>query len=211
MPAVSQVPPRFVGMTFPAFDVQPAPDGRAGRPSAAQPEVEIRRSSRRRRTVSAYREGDRIVVLVPARLSATEEARLVAEMVTKVQRSAARRTAAGQSDLGERAERLSRRYLGGLAKPSSVRWVSNQNTRWGSCTPSRGTIRLSSRLVGMPDWVIDYVVLHELAHLLRGDHSRAFWDLLGGYERLAEAKAFLDGVAFGAGLPTDDDGDVADD
>lgn len=197
-------------MTFPAFDVQPQPDVRAERSSAVEPQIEIRRSARRRRTVSAYREGDRIVVLVPARLSAKEEARLVAEMVAKVQRSTARRTAAGNSDLGERAERLSRQYLGGLAKPSSVRWVSNQNTRWGSCTPSHRTIRISSRLVGMPEWVIDYVLLHELAHLLRADHSRAFWDLLGGFERLAEAKTFLDGVAFGAGLPADDDADVAD-
>lgn len=84
-----------------------------------------------------------------------------------------------------------------------MRWVNNQNTRWGSCTPTRGTIRLSSRLVGTPEWVIDYVLLHELAHLLQPDHSRAFWNLLGGYKRLAEAKAFLDGVAFGAGLPDD--------
>lgn len=204
------MPPRFGVMTFPAFDVQPQPDVRAERSSAVEPQIEIRRSARRRRTVSAYREGDRIVVLVPARLSAKEEARLVAEMVAKVQRSTARRTAAGNSDLGERAERLSRQYLGGLAKPSSVRWVSNQNTRWGSCTPSHRTIRISSRLVGMPEWVIDYVLLHELAHLLRADHSRAFWDLLGGFERLAEAKTFLDGVAFGAGLPADDDADVAD-
>ncbi len=176
-----------------------------------KPEVEIRRSSRRRRTVSAYREGGRIVVLVPAHLPAGEEARLVSDMVTKVQRSAARRTAAGQDDLSGRAGRLSRRYLGGLAKPSSVRWVTNQRTRWGSCTPSRGTIRVSSRLIGMPDWVIDYVLLHELAHLLQPDHSRAFWDLLGGYERLAEAKVFLDGVAFGAGLPADDEADITAD
>lgn len=198
-------------MTFPAFEVQPAPGGHAVQPMVDEPQVEIRRSSRRRRTVSAYREGGRIVVLVPAHLAAGEEARLVSDMVTKVQRSAARRTAAGQDDLSGRAGRLSRRYLGGLAKPSSVRWVTNQRTRWGSCTPSRGTIRVSSRLIGMPDWVIDYVLLHELAHLLQPDHSRAFWNLLGGYERLAEAKVFLDGVAFGAGLPADDEADITAD
>lgn len=179
-------------------------------PERPEPEVEIRRSTRRRRTVSAYREGDRIIVLVPARLPAQEEARLVADMVARVQRSAARRKAPGDADLRVDAERLSQRYLGGLAKPTSVRWVDNQRTRWGSCTPTRGTIRLSSRLVGMPAYVVDYVLLHELAHLLRPDHSPAFWDLLGGYPRLEEAKAYLDGVAFGAGLPAADDTQASD-
>ncbi|NYJ73858.1 M48 family metallopeptidase [Allobranchiibius huperziae] len=181
-------------------------------PDAPEPEVEIRRSTRRRRTVSAYREGDRIIVLVPARLSAREEARLVADMVARVQRSTARRKSPGDVELGADAERLSRRYLGGLARPTSVRWVDNQRTRWGSCTPTRGTIRLSSRLAGMPAYVVDYVLLHELAHLLRPDHSPAFWELLGGYPRLEEAKAYLDGVAFGAGFPAaDDDASDVDD
>ena len=174
-------------------------------PDRPEPEVEIRRSTRRRRTVSAYREGDKIVVLVPARLSVQEEGRLVADMVARVQRSAARRKTPGDDGLRADADRLSQRYLGGLAAPTSVRWVDNQRTRWGSCTPTRGTIRLSSRLAGMPAYVVDYVLLHELAHLLRPDHSTAFWELLGGYPRLDEAKAYLDGVAFGAGLPAGDE------
>ena len=179
-------------------------------PDGPEPAVEIRRSTRRRRTVSAYRDGDRIIVLVPARLSARDEARLVADMVARVQRSSARRTAPGEEELSADAGRLSRRYLGGLAVPTSVRWVDNQRTRWGSCTPTRGTIRLSSRLHGMPAYVVDYVLLHELAHLLRPDHSPEFWELLGGYPRLEQAKSYLDGVAFGAGLPAVDYAQAAD-
>lgn len=169
-------------------------------------EVEIRRSARRTRTVSAYRDGDRIVVLVPAGLPASQETRLVADMVAKVTKSRQhQRQRPSDAELLASAGRLSTRYLGGMARPSSVRWVDNQRTRWGSCTPAHATIRLSSRLIGMPAYVVDYVLLHELAHLLRADHSPGFWDLLSAYPDLDRAQAFLDGVSFGAGLPEDED------
>jgi predicted metal-dependent hydrolase len=63
--------------------------------------------------------------------------------------------------------------------------VRNQRTRWGSCSPS-GHISLNWRLVLMPDQVRDYVLIHELMHLRRLDHSRHFWRLVAhacpGYE-----------------------------
>lgn len=175
--------------------------------TSATPEVEVRRSSRRRRTVSAYREGERIVVLVPARLSKKDEKRLVADMVRKVQAAATRGRSTDEELMG-RARALSERYLGGLAHPVSVRWVTNQHARWGSCTPLNATIRLSDRLQGMPDYVSDYVLLHELAHLLQPDHGKSFWALLEAYPQLERARGFLDGVAFGAGLEPAGDADV---
>lgn len=178
------------------------------------PEVEVRRSARRRHTVSAYRDGERIVVLVPARLSKKDEQRLVADMVRKVQ-AAATRGRSTDAELMDRALQLSARYLGGLARPASVRWVANQHARWGSCTPVNGTIRLSDRLQGMPEYVSDYVLLHELAHLLQPDHGKSFWSLLEAFPRLERARGYLDGVAFGLGMPSDQDdetvGDAADD
>ena len=98
--------------------------------------------------------------------------------------------------LADHAAELSAKYLGGRAVPSSVRWVSNQNSRWGSATPSEGTIRLSEKLRPMPQWVIDYVLLHELAHLLVAGHNAAFWRLLEAYPETERAKAFLEGVIF---------------
>ncbi|GAA1342054.1 M48 family metallopeptidase [Arthrobacter roseus] len=103
------------------------------------------------------------------------------------------------SELRRRALKLSGSYLPGAPEPVSVRWVSNQSTRWGSATPSRKTIRLSDQLKGMPSWVIDYVLLHELAHLLVPSHGKHFWDLLSVYPQLEQARAFLDGVSFAAG------------
>ncbi|RNI21081.1 M48 family metallopeptidase [Flexivirga caeni] len=177
--------------------------------TAPTPEVEVRRSARRRTTVTAYREGDRIVVLVPARLSKREEQRLVADVVRKVQ-AAAHRGRSTDAELTTRAAQLSARYLGGLAHPSSVRWVGNQHSRWGSCTPLNGTIRLSDRLQGMPEYVSDYVLLHELAHLLQPHHGKSFWALLEAYPQLERARGYLDGVTFGAGMPADDTDDVSD-
>ncbi|XIE80106.1 M48 family metallopeptidase [Streptomyces sp. SBR177] len=162
--------------------------------------VEVRRSSRRRRTVSAYREGDRTVVLIPARMSAAEEKRWVTVMLDKLAAQESKRLL-GDRELTERAARLSEQYFGGRARPRSVRWVTNQNTRWGSCTPSEGSIRLSHRLQGMPEYVIDYVLCHELAHLLVPGHGPRFWGLLEAYPRTERARGYLEGVAAAARLP----------
>jgi predicted metal-dependent hydrolase len=122
-------------------------------------QIEVRRSARRRRTVSAYREDGRVIVLIPASFSGAEERRWVAAMVERLRAQETRRTPA-QHELGRRSAELSRRYLGGAARPVSVRWVDNQRGRWGSCTPLDGTIRISSRVRGMPGFVLDYVLLH---------------------------------------------------
>jgi predicted metal-dependent hydrolase len=182
------------------------PTGRGAAREATPPAVEVRRSARRQRTVSAFREGGRTVVLVPAGLPPAEEARWVDQMVERLERRDRRR--ASDAGLAARARVLSARHLGGLAVPASVRWVGNQSTRWGSCTVSDRTIRLSDRLQSMPDWVIDYVLLHELAHLVHADHGPGFWSLLSAYPHTERARGFLDGVAF-ARLGARDDGPEA--
>ena len=163
-------------------------------PLPGEPTVEVRRSRKRRRTVSAYREEDRVVVMIPARLSPAEEQEWVATMLERLERSERRRRPDDEG-LARRARDLSARHLGGLARPSSVRWVDNQNSRWGSCTPSDRTIRLSTRLRGMPAWVIDYVLVHELAHLIEPGHTPAFWAWVDRYPKAERAKGFLEGVA----------------
>jgi predicted metal-dependent hydrolase len=182
-------------MSPPAADPQTQlPFGTEPVSADAQPLVEVRRSARRRRTVSAYREGDRTIVLLPARMTRAEEERWVSTMLAQL---AAREAKARPSDaeLLERAEALSARYLAGKANPSSVRWVDNQQSRWGSCTPVDRTIRLSRRLMEMPSWVLDYVLLHELAHLLVPGHGTRFWALLEDYPRTERARGYLEGVA----------------
>ncbi|MFE3516970.1 M48 family metallopeptidase [Streptomyces sp. NPDC059166] len=181
--------------------------GRRPRDAAVQPPrapvasaVEVRRSARRSRTVSAYREGDRTVVLIPARMSEAEEQRWVGVMLDKLAAQESKRLM-GDSELAGRAEHLSGQYLEGRARPATVRWVTNQNTRWGSCTPAEGSIRLSHRLQGMPEYVVDYVLLHELAHLLVPGHGPRFWKLLDRYPRTERARGYLEGVAAAERLP----------
>jgi len=160
----------------------------------ARPDVEVRRSRRRRRTVSAYRDADgTIVVLVPARLSRAEEREWVDTMVARLARSEARRRPTDEALLA-RAQHLSEKFLEGLARPDTVRWVDNQRTRWGSCTPRDRSIRLSTRLQGMPGWVVDYVIVHELAHLLEGGHTESFWRMVDRYPKAERAKGYLEGV-----------------
>lgn len=164
-----------------------------------RPDVEVRRSKRRRRTVSAYREGDRIVVLIPASLSRRQEAEWVETMVARVEKAEARRRPS-DDDLMRRARALSRTWLDGRAVPGVVRWVDNQNTRWGSCTPVDRSIRLSHRLQDMPGWVVDYVLVHELAHLIEPGHNERFWAWVDRYPESDRAKAWLDGYSAGARL-----------
>ncbi|MFJ1801906.1 M48 family metallopeptidase [Streptomyces sp. NPDC088180] len=186
----------------------PAPSaGSHQRSAAAHPArasatsaVEVRRSTRRRKSVSAYREGDRTIVLIPARMSEAEERRWVGVMLDKLAAQESKRVL-GDTGLVERAGRLSAQYLDGRARPVSVRWVTNQNTRWGSCTPVEGSIRLSHRLQGMPEYVIDYVLLHELAHLLVPGHGPGFWRLLEAYPRTERARGYLEGVVAAERLP----------
>ncbi|MEV8405527.1 M48 family metallopeptidase [Streptomyces niveus] len=176
--------------------------GVTGRPQRgpATSAVEVRRSARRNRTVSAYREGDRTIVLIPARMSEAEERRWVTVMLDKLAAQESRRIL-DDGDLTDRAKRLSAQYFEGRARPASVRWVTNQNTRWGSCTPAEGSIRLSHRLQGMPEYVVDYVLVHELAHLLVPGHGPRFWELLDAYPRTERARGYLEGVVAAERLP----------
>ena len=179
------------------------------------PQVEVRRSRRRTRTVTAFRERDTIVVVIPQRMSRTEERSFVESMVAKVlAREARTATPRGDAALRQRAADLASRYLtpatGTPPQPSDVRWVTNQQRRWGSCTPATGVIRLSHRLQPMPAWVVDYVLVHELAHLVEPTHSTAFWRLVAGYPEADRAKGFLEGYLQGQGVEAGQSADEDD-
>jgi len=171
--------------------------------------VDVRRSARRTRTVSAYRDGDTVVVMIPARFTARQEQDWVAKMVARVTSAPARngRTPRGDDALMRRASELSARYLAGRACPASVRWVPPMRTRWASCTPSQGTIRMSRRLQDLPEWVQDYVLVHELAHLLEAGHGPRFWALVGAYPKTERARGYLEGVSAATNLALSDEGD----
>jgi predicted metal-dependent hydrolase len=158
-------------------------------------EIEIRRSARRTRTVRAYREGDTTIVLMPAGLSKAVEDEHVRSLVERLDRRA-KRARPSDEQLVSRAGELSRRWFDGRATPSSVRWVTNMDKRWGSCSSGDRSIRLSHRLKGMPEYVVDYVLVHELAHLIEANHGKAFWALVDAFPESEKAKGFLEGVSW---------------
>nr|WP_198410153.1 M48 family metallopeptidase [Microlunatus flavus] len=176
--------------------------------------MEVRRSRRRRRTVTAYRDGATVVVLVPASMSRAEEQRHVDALVARLlAREARARARGGDDELMTRAKELLRQHLvpqvGRVLPPTRVTWVGNQRRRWGSCTPTDRTIRLSDRLRPMPAWVRDYVLLHELVHLVEPGHTPRFHALLAAYADADRARGYLEGYADAARLeigPEPDDG-----
>jgi hypothetical protein len=168
-------------------------------------DVEVRRSIRRRRTVSAYRDGARIVVLLPARFTRAQEQKWVREMVGRIasreQAASTRGPRRNDETLRARAVELVDLYLDGQAYPATVRWVDTMTTRWASCTLDDAAIRVSSRLRSMPSWVLDYVLVHELAHLRVPGHGPMFWELVDRFPRTERARGYLEGISAAAQLP----------
>jgi predicted metal-dependent hydrolase len=147
--------------------------------------VEVVRSARRRKTVQAWEVGDVLRVSIPARMSRAEEEHWVREMVRRFDR----RRSPERVDLRARVAALARRYE--LPHPRSVEWSDRQRSLWGSCTPDDRSIRVSSRLAREPGWVLDYVLVHELAHLAEPSHGPEFWALVSRYPRAERARGWL--------------------
>jgi hypothetical protein len=165
----------------------PAPTLVAPEPASALAgmRVEVIRSSKRRKSVSARIVDGRIVVRMPQWMSKAQELEYVNDMIAKLERQ----HTAEAVDLPARAVELARRY--DLPTPRSIRFVGNQVSRWGSCSPSSGEIRISDRIAGFPGWVLDAVIVHELAHLVEANHSPAFHALADRYPKQERAYGFL--------------------
>lgn len=153
--------------------------------------VEIVRSPRRRKTISAERRDGHVVVRLPAGMTRAEEQAWVDRMVGRLEARARLDRLNARRTLERSAERLNREYFGGALRWRSIRYVTNQRDRYGSCTPEDGTIRISDRVAEWPVWVREYVVMHELAHLLVPSHSWRFWRLVEQYPMVERARGFL--------------------
>ena len=152
-------------------------------------EVRVIRSANRHKTVSARMTGRVLEVRVPAWLSVDDEQRVVSDYVERFER----RRRCWEIDLGSRARRLACTHT--LPEPRSIRWSTRQRIRWGSCNAASGEILISHRLTEVPRWVLDYVIVHELAHLVVRGHPPEFHDLVARYPRAERAAGYLE--AFG--------------
>lgn len=152
--------------------------------------VRITRSDRRARTVSAKVVGDTIEIAAPAHLSDEELKPLIAKLVARLERRK-ERSKLDDADLQRIAEALNRKYFDGKLRWASITWSQQQNKRYGSCTPADGTMRISHRLAPMPPFVLEYVVMHELAHLVEANHGPRFWRLVNRYPKTERARGYL--------------------
>lgn len=158
----------------------------AGVAAALEPfGVNVIRSARRKRTVGAQLNAGVLTVTVPSWMSTTETEMWVAKMSASFKR----KMSAERIDLTTRATTLARRYE--LPRPRDIRWADDMASRWGSCTTTTGHIRISTRLAAFPDWVIDYVIVHELAHLEVAGHGTDFWQLAHRYPKAERAIGYL--------------------
>lgn len=148
-------------------------------------DIEVIRSARRKKTVQARIVDGKLRVQIPDRFSAQEESHWVKVMSERL----ARKLDTVDRDLPARAARLARRHR--LPEPASIVWSERQTTLWGSCTSTTGAIRISTLVAAYPDWVLDYVIVHELAHLEEANHSPAFWSLVSRYRFSEKAQGYL--------------------
>lgn len=166
----------------------------AARLSTPARPVDVRLSARRKKTITARWEGTTVVVLAPAAMGLEQLVAAGEGLITRLEKKATRATNHKRSDeqLQALAEALNEKYLGGRAEWTSITWVENMTTRWGSCTPSTGRIRISHRLQQVPDYVLNSVVIHELVHTWIPNHGPDFWDWARRAPQLERARGYLE-------------------
>jgi len=163
-------------------------------------EVKIIRSSKRMRTVSARMVNDLLVVHAPAALSRERLQKIVSDFKLRFERKKLKEELDRKQDLVDIAARLNAKYFENRLKINSIEYVTDQNSKFGCCNYRDATIRISHKIGFMPHWVRDYVVIHEMAHLLEPNHSSAFWKIVRRYKLSERARGYL----LAAGLRIDE-------
>lgn len=152
-------------------------------------DLQIIRSPRRHRTLAAAIVGSTLEVRIPARLDVHDELEAVADICRRLLRRS--RPAEADRELLRRAKRLDRQYLGGTAVPASARYSTRLSSAFANADLISRTVKISERLRGAPRWVLDYLLLHELVHLVEPLHSARFWRLVDSYRYAERAKGYL--------------------
>jgi len=168
--------------------------------------VEVVRDRRLRTSVRWTLNGETIQVRAPAALPRKQLDELLDKVIARVLKQRARARLRQYVDLQERARLINRRYFDGELSWHTIRWVDNMERRLGSCTTggsTDGDIRISARIRAWPQYVVDYVIAHELAHRRHPDHSPAFWAMLARYPHVERARGFIEGIAFAENADAD--------
>ena len=158
-------------------------------------EVEVIKSSKRKKTVQAKIVNKKLIIFLPSRISQKEEDYWIRKMKKKCINKRKKQLLNTNSQLKGKAEVINKKYFEGKLN-FNIEFVTNQNSRFGSCTPENKTIRISDKVSEMPKWVQNYIILHEIAHLIYKDHSDNFWEKVNEYKYTERAKGFLIGFNY---------------
>ena len=166
--------------------------------------IEIVRSKKRRRTVGARIVGDTMQVNAPVDMPEKKLADIIEGFQKRFERRKLKKELNKEKDLNDIFERLNEKYFAGKLSVKAIEYVTNQQKKYGCCNYRAKTIRISHRLAEMPEWVRDYVVVHEMAHLIEPNHSPAFWDIAYRYKLAERARGYL----MAKGMEGDDESDI---
>jgi predicted metal-dependent hydrolase len=142
--------------------------------------------------VSAIPEGNVLVVRAPQHVTKKQLDPIIKDLHDRWMQ--VKKPRLSDEALNRRAQMLNKKYFGGKLRWKSLKWVTNQKGRYGSCTPEYKTIRISSELVTMPKYVLDYILVHELAHLVEDNHGPRFWKLCARYPLTERARGYLHAI-----------------
>jgi predicted metal-dependent hydrolase len=154
-------------------------------------EIQVIRSPARKKTIQAKMVGQTLQVYLPLGMKPEEEKKLIEKMKEKLQKKQQKKHLNQDDYLLTKFKEFNLQYFQGKLKVKSLEFVTNQTRVNGSCTPNNGTIRLSHKLLEMPRWVLDYVIMHEMTHLQYPNHSKGFWTKVGEYKYTERARGFL--------------------
>ncbi|VVB97450.1 Uncharacterised protein [uncultured archaeon] len=154
-------------------------------------EVKVIRSPDRKKTIQGRMVGETLIVHIPLGMHREEERKIIEEMKEKIEKKRQRKQINKNDYLIKRFTGFNNEFFQGKLKVNSIQFVTNQECVNGSCTPNKRTIRLSHKLLEMPKWVLDYVIMHEMTHLVHPNHSKEFWAKVGEYQYTERARGFL--------------------
>lgn len=153
--------------------------------------VVVKRSAARKKTIQARLKDGVMEILAPVNVSEKRLNEAIENFKRRFEKREKEKTLNRESNLTQRAQRLNQEYFGGKLDFKYIKYSVNQSRGFGICYPRSRTIHINARLKEMPQWVEDYVIVHELAHLIYPNHSKDFWKLVRQYPKTERASGYL--------------------